>query len=60
MQPHSVAELVPLLFTRALDPQQLSFAFSEAHAHVNRLLHSNRMTQSLQGDDIVRFSSIGA
>lgn len=58
-RPHSVAELVPVLFTRILDPQQLSFAFSEAHAHVNRLLRSNGMTQSLHGDGIVRFSSIG-
>lgn len=36
----SVAELVPALFTRALDPHQLSFAFSETHAHVNRMIAS--------------------
>lgn len=34
----SVAELTPLLFPRALDPHQLSFAFSETLAHVNYLL----------------------
>lgn len=34
----SVAELVPFVFPRPLDPHQLSFAFSEVHAHVNRML----------------------
>lgn len=36
----TVAELVPVLFTRELDPHQLSFAFSETHAHVNRMIAS--------------------
>ena len=36
--PHSVAELVPVMFTRPLDPHQLSFAFSEVFAHVNAML----------------------
>ena len=36
--PKSVAELVPVLFRRPLDPHQMSFAFSEAHAHVNCLI----------------------
>lgn len=34
----SVAELTPVLFPRALDPHQLSFAFSETLAHVNFML----------------------
>ena len=34
----SVAELTPMLFPRALDPHQLSFAFSETLAHVNFML----------------------
>lgn len=34
----SVAELVPALFPRPLDPHQLSFAFSETHAHVNYMV----------------------
>jgi glyoxylase-like metal-dependent hydrolase (beta-lactamase superfamily II) len=34
----SVAELVPVLFTRPLDPHQLSFAFTETHAHVNYMV----------------------
>lgn len=36
--PKSVAELVPALFPRPLDPHQLSFAFSETHAHVNYMV----------------------
>lgn len=36
--PQSVADLVPALFPRQLDPHQMSFAFTEALAHVNRLI----------------------
>jgi len=36
-EPHSVADLVPVLFPRVMDPHQLGFAFSEVHAHVNFL-----------------------
>ncbi len=36
--PHSVADLVPVLFHRPLDPHQMSFAFSEVHAHVNYMV----------------------
>lgn len=36
--PRSVAELVPVLFDRPLDPHQMSFAFTETLAHVNRLI----------------------
>jgi glyoxylase-like metal-dependent hydrolase (beta-lactamase superfamily II) len=50
-KPHSVADLVPVLFTRPLDPHQLSFAFSETHAHVNAMLHSGDLvwTQIQEG-----------
>lgn len=36
--PQSVADLVPALFPRKLDPHQMSFAFTETLAHVNRLV----------------------
>jgi len=39
----SVAELVPVLFRRELDPHQLGFAFSETHAHVNRMIASGAL-----------------
>ena len=41
--PKSVAELVPFIFTRKLDPHQLSFAFSEVHAHVNYMLRKGEL-----------------
>jgi glyoxylase-like metal-dependent hydrolase (beta-lactamase superfamily II) len=42
-RPHSVAELVPVMFTRQLDPHQLSFAFSEVHAHVNYMVERGEL-----------------
>ena len=36
--PRSVADLVPVLFPRTLDPHQMSFAFTETLALVNRLV----------------------
>jgi metallo-beta-lactamase-like protein len=42
--PQTVAELVPVIFGRAIDdPHQLVFAFSEALAHVNILVRSGRL-----------------
>lgn len=41
--PKSVSELVPVVFHRPLDPHQLSFAFSETHAHVNRMIRRGEL-----------------
>lgn len=41
--PMSVADLVPVLFRRPLDPHQLGFAFSETHAHVNRMVEAGEI-----------------
>ncbi|RDV01983.1 MBL fold metallo-hydrolase [Undibacter mobilis] len=41
--PRSVAELVPVIFSRNLDAHQMSFAFSEAHAHVNYMLRRGEL-----------------
>lgn len=41
--PKSVADLVPVIFHRPLDPHQLSFAFSEVHAHVNAMLRRGQL-----------------
>ena len=40
VQARSVAELVPVLFHKRLSPHEMSFAFSEAFAHVNFLVHN--------------------
>ena len=42
-KPRSVADLVPVLFPRQLDPHQMSFAFSETLAHVNYMLGGHRL-----------------
>ncbi|WP_205014779.1 MBL fold metallo-hydrolase [Rhodoligotrophos appendicifer] len=39
----SIADLVPVLFTRPLDPHQMSFAFSETHAHVNSMVRTGEL-----------------
>ena len=44
VSPQTVAELVPVIFGRAIDdPHQLVFAFGEALAHVNFLLRAGRL-----------------
>ena len=53
-KPHSVADLVPVLFTRALDPHQLSFAFSEVHAHVNFMLKRGELRHAASKDGNIR------
>jgi glyoxylase-like metal-dependent hydrolase (beta-lactamase superfamily II) len=45
--PHSVVELVPVVFGRAIeDPHQMSFAFGEALAHANYLVRRNQLRVS--------------
>jgi len=56
-RPHTVAELVPVLFPRPLDPHQLGFAFSETHAHVNFMLHDGQLTHYTNNDEIVRVTA---
>ena len=48
--PRSAAELVPVLFSRELDPHQMSFAFSEVQAHVNYMLGRGELAWR-EGDD---------
>ena len=52
--PRSAAELVPVLFTRQLDPHQMSFAFSEVQAHVNYMLRRGELAWVEGGDGIER------
>ena len=55
--PQSVAALVPLLFPKALDPQQTSFAFSEILAHVNYMLRRKELAKVEDSAGMIRFSS---
>jgi glyoxylase-like metal-dependent hydrolase (beta-lactamase superfamily II) len=43
-EPRTAAEVVPFLFPRALDPHQMSFAFSETLAHMNMMAGEGRLT----------------
>lgn len=52
--PKTVADLVPVLFHRPLDPHQLSFAFSETHAHVNRMIRRGELTWIHTDGDVSR------
>ena len=56
-QPCSVAELVPVLFTRPLDPHQLSFAFSEVHAHVNFMVGRGELAWLSPENGVLRVSA---
>jgi glyoxylase-like metal-dependent hydrolase (beta-lactamase superfamily II) len=52
--PRSAAELVPVLFSRQLDPHQMSFAFSETLAHVNYMLHRGELTWAETAGEVQR------
>jgi glyoxylase-like metal-dependent hydrolase (beta-lactamase superfamily II) len=52
--PRSAAELVPVLFSRELDPHQMSFAFSEVQAHVNYMLRRGELKWIEGSDDVER------
>jgi glyoxylase-like metal-dependent hydrolase (beta-lactamase superfamily II) len=54
--PKTVAECVPVLFTRKLDPHQMSFAFSETHAHVNLLVHQDKLVWLKDDEGILRIT----
>jgi glyoxylase-like metal-dependent hydrolase (beta-lactamase superfamily II) len=44
--PHSVAELVPVVFGRVIDdPHQMAFAFSEALAHANFMIRRGELRE---------------
>ena len=56
-KPCSVAELVPVLFPKVLDPHQLGFAFSETQAHVNRMVYAGELAWSEPLDGIWRVAA---
>jgi glyoxylase-like metal-dependent hydrolase (beta-lactamase superfamily II) len=56
-RPRSAADLVPVMFTRALDPHQMSFAFSEVQAHVNYMLRTDRLRWAETTDGIQKVVS---
>ena len=51
----SVAEIVPVLFQRALDEHQTGFAFGEVLAHVNHMINSDQLVLETDSAGIDRY-----
>jgi len=56
VQPRTAAEIVPVMFRRALDSHQLSFALGEALAHLHKLWHDGIVRRQTGADGMIRFS----
>ncbi|MGB8338830.1 MAG: MBL fold metallo-hydrolase [Burkholderiales bacterium] len=54
-KPKCAAELLPVLFRRALDDHQLMFAIGETVAHLNYLLHKKRVSRTQRNDGLYYF-----
>jgi glyoxylase-like metal-dependent hydrolase (beta-lactamase superfamily II) len=55
--PQSASDVVPVLFRRSLDVQQLFFAHGEAIAHLNHLWRSGRAERIVARDGSIRFTA---
>ncbi|WP_234082713.1 MBL fold metallo-hydrolase [Azonexus sp. R2A61] len=58
--PQSAAGLLDVLFGRALDTHQTMFAMGEAIAHLNYLEHAGRLSKTVDGDGIIRYSRLSS
>ena len=56
--PKSAAELLDVLFNRALDTHQTMFAMGEAIAHLNYLEQAGRLSRSIDAGGVIRFSRL--
>jgi glyoxylase-like metal-dependent hydrolase (beta-lactamase superfamily II) len=54
-RPQSAADIVPVMFRRALDAHQLTFALGEALAHLHKLWFDGKLVRETGDDSIVRF-----
>jgi len=55
-RPTTAAELLPVLFKRALDLHQTTFAMGESVAHLHALWHQGTLVRTLGEDGVYRFS----
>lgn len=53
--PRTASEMVPVIFRRALDAQQITFAFGEALAHLHALWYAGRLRRDRGSDGVLRF-----
>ncbi len=54
-QDQTAAELLPVIFDRALDVHDMTFAMAEAVAHVNLLWRDGRLKRTADADGVLRF-----
>jgi hypothetical protein len=57
--PQSAASIVPLMFPRALDAHQLTFALGEALAHLHLLWFERKVQRIAGADGVLRFVRVG-
>ncbi len=57
-RPCHAAELLPLLFRRALDLHQTTFAMGEAVAHLHALWYAGRLVRRHDDDGVWRFAGV--
>jgi len=55
-KPYSAHDALPVLFRRALNQQQMTFAMGEAVAHLHALWHAGKLERQRHADGIYRFS----
>jgi glyoxylase-like metal-dependent hydrolase (beta-lactamase superfamily II) len=56
-KPCSAADVIPVLFTRALDLHQMTFAMGEAVAHLHMLWFDGKVQRRKGDDGILRFAT---
>jgi glyoxylase-like metal-dependent hydrolase (beta-lactamase superfamily II) len=57
--PQSAAELLDVLFNRALDTHQTMFAMGEAIAHLNYLEQAGRLSRNCDAEGVIRYTRTG-
>ena len=56
VEPRSAVEIVPIMFPRALDTHQLTFALGEALAHLHKLWFDGALRRETCADGVIRFA----
>ncbi len=57
-RPLSAAEVVPVLFERALDAHQTGFAFGEVLAHINYMAKRGELARETGNDGVFRYRAV--
>jgi glyoxylase-like metal-dependent hydrolase (beta-lactamase superfamily II) len=53
----SAADIIPVLFTRAMDLHQITFAIGESIAHLHALWFEDKLTRQQDADGVYRFTA---